>query len=126
MTAPSRSALHEAAHAVIARWLGLGLKRVWILGSEPSGKVDVCWPVEADPENELQVLVAANVCLSAFGIDTSQDQGDWDDEAKISAILDGKFPDDLDDDNPVRIECRASVERKVEGLFKQPNVRAAA
>ncbi len=123
----AREAIHEAGHAVMARWLGLGLKMVRIYQFEVSGRTCVLWPdTEAGDRRkmDLKILAAARTCLESFGIDTCHDEGGFRDEAQILTILHEMFPDD--EDGQARDDYDAKLHCEVARLFEQPNFHAAA
>lgn len=103
-------AVHEAGHAVMARYLGLGLERIWISRAEGSGKTCVLWPDGMNQKKDLLILAAARGCMRAFGIDTLADQGSFRDVAQISTTLTEMFPTE----DEAALYCRiADLDAKV-------------
>jgi hypothetical protein len=114
-------AFHEAGHAVMARLLGLSLKRVRIDPAAASGKTCVVWPGARDPRKELRILAGARACMVAFSIATLHDPGGFGDETQIQNILDEIFPDE---DEATRESCIAALDDELLKLFESQNVHA--
>ena len=116
-------AVHEAGHAVMARLLGLGLKRVHINLAEASGRTCVVWPgAHQDPRKNLRILAAARACMRAFDKDTFHEEGGIGDEGAIRTILD----EICEDDEAVRINCINTIDAELSTIFGRADVRAAA
>ena len=118
-------AVHEAGHAVMARYLGVALGHVRIDLADPLGNGRTCvhWTdATLTPENEIRVLAASRASLLAFGVDTELDYGLIVDHDRINEIAADKiFPDD----QAAQARYIEAVDAEVEEYFSQPNVRAA-
>ena len=120
----ANEAVHEAGHAVMARYLGFGLQRIWINGAEQTGRACVRLPHTKSQKAELLILAGARICMQGFGIDTRFDQGGLADEARIRTILGEMFPDE--DDEATLCRHVDSLDAEVEEIFNRQDVRAAA
>ena len=124
-----KAALHEAGHAVMARLLGITLKKVWIKPSKASvwgedwtGNTSVDWNGAVDPCKDLQIAMAARACLRVFGISTLLDHGGISDEAKIETLLEVKF-DEQEEEKRAHLR---RIDLELERRFAQSDARGAA
>ena len=126
MTEPAlhRGAVHEAGHAVMARWLGASLRSIKVDRDDPSapGRIVMIWPNgRASPEDELRVAAAGRICLVEFGFEIGLDVGptlDWD---QMSNALAKMFPDD----EAKQDLYQEKVDAELAEWFGQANVRSA-
>jgi hypothetical protein len=116
-------AVHEAGHAVMARYLGLRLTRIWINCAENSGETVVQWAGVADRPKELLILVATRACMRSFQIETLREHGGLGDVVELHNLLEEMKP--VEDEVSLSL-CISKLDAEAEAVFKRENILNAA
>lgn len=118
---PREIAFHEAAHAVIGRYFGYRLGRIWIAPEAGEGGADVY----SACSHQALILAASTACLEAFEIaitplSTAQD------DYKLQMILSRHPPPAVNEDDDQWLDQRIqSTRTEAATIFKIDSVRAA-